>query len=226
MRAIVISSVATLVCFTFASAAGAEPPKDAASAASGSEQSLPEAQLEFPKPNQGHFVALGAYGLATMAFDEKRGTRLPTFGEGFSLRLGEAITDWLDLSLAFAFGNSHGAAKDSLTFGHLGIQSQWYLDPRWFVQLGLGAGMATGKDPDDLKLVRTRYGDVYWTGVGTHLYLSDSKQSGGWVLSPIATLEVGPSRSFTTASLWLGLEVSWWNGLTKDKLKLPVSQAY
>jgi hypothetical protein len=113
-----------------------------------------------------------------------------------------------------------------VTFGRFGVQSQWYVTERMFVQAGFGATNAQGKDPDDHDLVRGRYGDVYLTGIGYNLYLSDNDQSGGWVLTPVLTAEVGPDRTFTTTALWLGIEVSWWTGLTRDKLNLSLSKAY
>jgi hypothetical protein len=46
------------------------------------------------------------------------------------------------------------------------------------------------------------------------------------VLSPLLTIEGGPDPDFTTTALWLGLEVSWWSGLSRDKLNLPLGEAY
>jgi hypothetical protein len=161
-----------------------------------------------------------------MAFDESRGTRKPTLGTGFSLRLGESLTDWLSLSLSLAFGFTGGKPQDSLTFGRFGITSQWYFTERWFVQAGFAAAYVQGPDPEDHKRSRGRYGDVYLTGIGRDFYLSDSGQSGGWVITPLLSADVGPDSKFTTTSLWLGVELSWWNGLTPDKLNLPASKAY
>jgi hypothetical protein len=186
----------------------------------------PGLQLEDPRPRQGHFVAVGLHGISAMAFDRDRGAREPTFGPGVSLRLGESLTDWLSLSLAFGLGSTGGEPQDSLAFGRFGITSQWYFTERWFVQGGFGAANIQGPDPEDHDVSRGRYGDVYLTGIGRDFYISDSAQSGGWVLTPLLTAEVGPDSKFTTASLWLGVEVSWWNGLTRDKLNLPATKAY
>lgn len=189
-------------------------------------EAAPASTLEDPEPSQGHFIALGVHGVGAMAFDDSRGKRTPTFGPGFSLRFGEALTDWLDLSLAFAFATTSGDVDDRMTFGRFGLQSQWYVTDRVFIQAGFGVTNGQGTDPEDHDFVRGRYGDVYLTGVGYNIYLSASDQSGGWVLTPVLTAEVGPDRMFTTAALSLGLEVSWWTGLTRDKLNLPLSKAY
>jgi hypothetical protein len=161
-----------------------------------------------------------------MAFDESRGTRDPTFGTGFSLRLGESLTDWLSVSLAFALGFTNGKPQDSLTLGRFGITSQLYFTEHWFLQAGFGAAYVEGPDPEDHKRSRGRYGDVYLTGIGRDFYLSDSNQSGGWVITPLLTADVGPASEFTSTSLWLGVELSWWSGLTPDKLNLPATKAY
>src|SRR5688572_20537146 len=119
-----ISSIAPAALLTFlalpAYAQGAPPrssPADPALAA-------PRLQLEEPKPNQGHFLALGFHGITAMAFDESRGTREPTFGQGVSLRLGESVTNWLSLSLAVALGSTYGERRDSLSLVRFGITSQ------------------------------------------------------------------------------------------------------
>jgi hypothetical protein len=199
------------------------PPGGGASAADASAATV---ELEAPKPRQGHFIALGLHGLSAMAFDEKRGTRNPTFGQAVSLRLGESLTDWFSLSLAFAIGSTYGERRDSLTLARFGITSQWYLSERWFAQAGFGALNAQGPDPENYAHSRGGYGDFYLTGLGYDFYLSDSTQSGGWVVTPLLTADVSPDTKFTTTSLWLGVELSWWSGLSRDKLKLSTPKAY
>jgi hypothetical protein len=186
----------------------------------------PRVELAEPRPNQGHFIALGLHGISAMAFDENRGTRDPTFGQGFSLRLGESVTDWLNLSLAFAYGSTYGKERNALALGRLGITSQWYLNQRLFVQAGFGATNAQGADPEDHGRNRGRYGDVYLAGLGYDFYLADRQQSGGWTFTPIVTAEVGPDSKFTTTSLWIGVELACWSGLSRDKLDLPTPKAY
>jgi hypothetical protein len=95
-----------------------------------------------------------------------------------------------------------------------------------FVQAGFGAANIQGPDPEDHKLLRGRYSDVYLTGLGYNFFISDKDQSGGWVFTPLLTVEAGPDSKFATTSLWLGVELSWWSGLTRDKLNLPNAKAY
>lgn len=224
MRPLIISLVPLFALFA-ASAARAqstsepETPEPAAA-------DTPRVQLEDPEPSQGHFIAMGVHGMAAMAFDANRTTRKPTVGQGFSLRLGESLTDWLDLGLAFALGSTSGPPENALTLGRFGLTSQLYLDERLFIQAGLGATYTHGNDPEDHARERGRYGDVYLTGIGYNLYISDNNQSGGWVFTPVLTAELSPSSNFTSSALWLGVEISWWSGLTRDKLNLPLDKAY
>jgi hypothetical protein len=81
-------------------------------------------------------------------------------------------------------------------------------------------------DPEDHDASRGRFGDVYLTGLGYNLYLTDNNQSGGWVVTPVLTAEVGPDRMFTSTAQWLGVELSWWSGLTRDKLNVSADKAY
>jgi hypothetical protein len=182
--------------------------------------------LELPTTRQGHFIGVGVFGVGAMAFDANRGTRAPTLGQGFSLRLGESVTSWLDLSLAFAYSSTYGAPQDSLSFGRFGIQSQWYLHPTWFTQFGFGGTSASGADPENFEQSRARYGATFWSGIGFNIPLSNVHKSGGWMLTPLATIELAPEKTLTTTALWIGLEVSWWSGLARDKLQLPDTEAY
>jgi hypothetical protein len=206
--------------------AQAQDPVSAGAEAPAPNAPAPSAELEDPEPSQGHFIAVGFHGISAMAFDENRGTRKPTFGQAVSLRLGESVTDWLSLSLAFALGSTYGKPRDSLSLGRFGIDSQWYFSERWFVRAGLGAIDVRGPDPEDHDLTRGRYGDFYLAGVGCDLYLSDATQSGGWVITPMLSADLGPDSEFTTMSLSLGVELSWWTGLSRDKLRLPTPEAY
>jgi hypothetical protein len=234
MRASTITTVALLALLSprlawAAGAAQSAPPADEAPA--GADAPAPDVpvastELEEPEPSQGHFIALGLYGIGAMAFDESRGTREPTFGQAVSLRFGESVTDWLSLSLAVGVGSTYGERRDTVTLLRFGVTSQWYFTERWFAQAGFGATSAEGPDPEDYDRTRSRYGDFYLTGLGYDFYLSDGTRSGGWVFTPIITADVGPDSKFTTTSLWLGVELSWWSGVSRDKLKLPTTRAY
>lgn len=181
-------------------------------------------KLQKPFARQGEFVALGAhFGMAT-ADDKDYGIRKPSFGPAFTLRLGEAIVDWADIGLEFGFGLQAG--KEKLTSGRIIAHTRLYPMERFFIHTGFGFGFAGGPDPEEPAFKRFRYGDVYVLGIGANLYLRDRNKSGGPMFSPSVTFELGPDREFTTGVAWLGAEFSWWSGLRRHQLDLPIDDAY
>lgn len=182
--------------------------------------------LVYPRPNQGQFLGVGVFSAGALGFDAERPNRSLTPGAGLSLRLGGSVTDWLDLGVSATYGQSFGDENDRLAFGRLSLHSQWYLDPHWFARLDVGAGSVAGQDPHDPDYDRGGYSAVYSLGVGRDLFLSPAAQSGGWVLSPVLGVDLTPAEDLTAVVGWVGLEVSYWTGLDKDKLRLPVERAY
>ncbi len=192
---------------------------------SATEQTPTEHKLYMPRPNQGHFISLGLGFIGTLANDTERGTRGPGYGMGYSLRLGEGVTNWLDLGIGLTYANTGTEAHD-LTLGRLVVEAQWYPSDRAFVRTAFGFGVGGGVDPHDPEFDRFRFGDVYVLGAGAHFYLGDSNESGGWVMSPVATFEIGPDEEFTTMAASLGIEFSYWGGLPRNQLELPIDKAY
>jgi hypothetical protein len=164
-----------------------------------------------------HFVS-------AMADDEGRGTRGPSPGYGFTLRMGESVTDSFDLGIAFTWGEVGG--DGDMIFGRLTVHSQYQLGGQFYALGGFGFAGVGGPDHEDPFYDRGSFGDVYLLGLGRNFYLSDAHTSGGWVLSPVMTVELLPHDGFRTGILWIGLEISSWSGLTRDKLDLPTNQAY
>ena len=182
--------------------------------------------LEKPEPSQGHYIGLGIYGVAAAAFDEDRGLRRPTVGNGLSLRLGQSVTSWLDLGMVADGAYTGGDEADRFGYGSVRVQSQVYPLQRWFLRGGFGPFFAGGTDPEDSDSARGTYGTVYELGVGTNIFLSDADESGGGVLTPVLTNEIGPNPEFVTYAIALGVEISWWSGLSRDQLDLPIDEAY
>ncbi len=180
--------------------------------------------LETPTPRQGQFVGLGLHGSLAAANDRDRGLRGPAPGYGFSLRLGERITKRLDLGLAIAYARISGESPWS--FGRLTVHTQVYLSEKLFMHGGFGFGAAGGVDPEDTDFSRARFGDVFTAGVGHNMYLGDRSKSGGWLLTPVLTMEYGRDEVFPNAALWLGVEVSRWWGIPRSQLALDFDEAY
>ena len=180
--------------------------------------------LPKPAPNQGYYLSAGVSLAMSAAFDPDRPTRGPTLGAAYNFRWGEAVTEWVDLGLEIGLAPVGG--DDPWTYGRLSFDSRWYPSDLGFINASFGIGGGGGVDPYDADYSRGRYGEVYLLGIGTNIFLSDESRSGGWILSPVATFEVGPDENFTTTGLWLGLQVAWWSGLDQDKLELSIEDAY
>ncbi len=158
------------------------------------------------------------------ANDAERGRRGPAVGPGFSLRLGERITERIDVGLALAYASVRG--DHPWSFGRLTVHAQGYLTERWFLHAGFGFAAAGGVDPEDSEFSRGRFGDVYTIGAGTNIHLTDNSKSGGWIVTPRLTAEYGRDDTFPNAAVWLGVEISHWWGVSRDQLDLDFDQAY
>ncbi|MGH1341725.1 MAG: hypothetical protein ACRBN8_09255 [Nannocystales bacterium] len=178
-----------------------------------------------PAPHQGHFVSVGLHYGGLRARDTHRdGWRPLSHGPLLSIRAGEAITSWLDLGVDLGLGL--GVGPDSLRLGRVTAHARWYPFEHWFLHTGLGLGASGGPDPDYDGFDRGRFGELYVVGLGTNRYVTRSTRSGGFALSPVLQAQVGPDPAFTTMALWIGLEFTWWSGLSRNKLRLPPERAY
>ncbi len=178
-----------------------------------------------PDPHQGYFVAVGLHYGGARVRDTQRGGWAPmAHGPHLSLRAGEAVTSWLDLGLDLGLG--YGVGGDRVTLGHLTAQARWYPLPRWFVHTGAGLGASGGPDPDNDGFDRGRFGDLYVLGIGTNRYLGKKTISGGFIMSPVVKFQLGPGKDFMSTALWVGVEFSWWSGLSRNKLELSPDEAY
>ncbi|MCP4447158.1 MAG: hypothetical protein GY811_17690 [Myxococcales bacterium] len=183
-----------------------------------------DALLDKPSPHQGHFIALGLHGALATVNDRDRGRRGPALGQGLSLRIGERITDRLDLGLALAYASVYG--EDPWSFGRITVHAQGYVTKKSFIHAGFGFGAAGGGDPEDPDFSRGRFGDVYTVGAGHNFYISDESKSGGWLVTPVVTAEYGRDDTFPNAGVWLGVEISHWWGIPRNQLGLDFDEAY
>jgi len=202
-----------------------ESPTGAEGSATSDEDAEEDAErLVLPSPGQGHYLAVGLHYVAAKGFDPERPDRPISHGSYYTLLMGEAVTEWMDLGLQFSFGGTAG--DDSMMFGRILVQGQFHYDNRLFIRGGFGGGGVGGPDPDYDGYHRGSYGAVYMGGIGANLFLSDSHTSGGWIMTPILGIEVEPHADFSMVAVSLGVEISVWSGLSRDKLDLPLDEAY
>ena len=91
-----------------------------------------ETILTEPKPRQGYYLGLGAYG-AAVGFNHYREGWLPAFwGGGGALHVGQGLNDKLAIGLDLAA--SSGANTDrTLLFGNVSLELKWSFYKNLFI---------------------------------------------------------------------------------------------
>ena len=183
-------------------------------------------ELEIPKPHQGYFVSVGAYGAASLARQHEGNRSMSLFGPGGDVRFGQAVFDRLDLGL----GLGAHAAFDSeyrAVLGHLSVEMQLRPWAGLFIRLGVGFGLAdVSRTKSGLEKVDGRIGGAYTAALGYGFFPAYNGGSGGLEISPILGLQAGPGSLLSTYELFGGIEISFWTGLSKDQLELPMESAF
>jgi hypothetical protein len=184
------------------------------------------ALLERPAPMQGYYYSLGLHGGTMRARDEGRGIP-PLSGMSLAFHLGQSVTTWMDLGLAVDLGFVLGSERTG-TLGSFGID--WTLRPikTLFFRVSPAIGvnqLSAVKNSDNSANI---FGAALGLTVGYAWFpFYRPKESGGFALSPIVRLS--SVQAFTdSAAYWVlgGLEITWWTGLPKRQLDLPLKDVY
>jgi len=183
-------------------------------------------ELMPPAPRQGYYISLGAYGVVGGSHDRVDGWLGAMAGPGGSLRLGESLLPWLDLGIGFAAAGLYDQQYVSLV-GHVSFEVQLRpIDPLFArVSVGFGFTDFTRREKGIDKPLG-RIGGSYGIAVGWDLFPGDQRGSGGFAITPVVWFEAGPGEEFTTLAGGIGLEISWWTGLPRERLDLPVDEAF
>lgn len=183
-------------------------------------------ELVAPGPHQGYYIALGVYGVGDLNRDDDRGWYDPWPGVGGSLRLGEALTDWIDLGLGVGV-NAAFEERWVATIGHVSLEAQLRPRDELFFRLSVGFGFADfTRRQQGIDKPLGRIGGSYGLAVGWDFFVPRQGGSGGLAVTPVVWFEAGPSDTFTTLGAGIGLEVGWWTGLPREQLDLPVEEAF
>jgi len=184
-------------------------------------------ELSPPKPHQGYYLSLGAYGVAGGHHDRVDGWTDGMIGPGGSLRLGEAITDWFDLGVGFA---AHGVFEEQYwaLVGHVSFEAQLRPVESLFVRASVGFGFTDfTRRVEGIEKPLGRIGGSYGVAIGWDFFPGhDPGESGGLAITPVVWFEAGPSEEFTTLVGGVGIELSWWTGLPREQLDLPLEEAF
>jgi len=190
--------------------------------------------LRKPAPKQGYFLEGGPRsGVLVVGNPELEGLGAFT-GAGGAFRFGEMALPWLGFGgVAHAFfGSNEGF---DMNYGAFSMEAQ--IAP--FEELDLAGRIAVGpflqnvtrKNPE-LALEGEPdqgFGAILTTGLSWDLfpfYDRDGYGSGGWALSLYADGQFLLGSDFKSGGAFLGLELGYFFGLSKNKLKLPLDEAF
>ncbi len=194
-----------------------------------------EIELLKPRARQGYYIGGGPRLISWVVDDDDIGSLGGTFGFGASLRLGQKVNDWLGLGIAFE-GGAAGNADWDLAGGGLKLEIQ--VQPWADVDLAFrgGAGVlglsvsriesldATDDDPEGT------FGSLFTLGASYEIfpwYDAATYESGGAAFSFFVEGQVAPGLGgITTYGAVVGFEFTWWSGLNRNKLDLPVDAAF
>ena len=198
---------------------------------------VPEAaaqELTKPAPRQGYYIGGGIRSSMGGAGGEVVGSFGYMNGLGMAFRFGEMATEHIGLGLVFAGG---GASNKSWQVGGGHLSMELTYKPLDTEDLGLRAGIGFGV----LSAVRVNEEDVREDdpegGIGANFslgasydlfpfYEKGSYDSGGFAFTGFAQFDVLPAAPLWSVTFVIGLEVTYWFGLAKNKLDLPADKAF
>lgn len=183
-------------------------------------------ELVPPGPHQGYYIALGGYGQAIFAHEKDGGWRDPWLGGTGDLRLGQAIFEWLDLGIGLGAGAAYEEGY-RVTVGHVYLEAQLRPTDLFFLRLGIGMGFAdVTRTESGIDEVVGRFGADFTIAAGYDFFPGHKGQSGGFAITPVVGFTAGPGEILGAYGVFVGIEISFWTGLPKDQLDLPMDEAY
>jgi len=221
---LVTSSLAILFS-TFVAASGAA---HAEVTAVESEPSI----LEPPLPRQGYFFDLGVYGLAFAPVEDGDSYGIWP-GQAFAFRAGQMVTRQFGLALAIELGGAsgEGGGRDQTGFmAGLAIEAQYVFLDRLALFGGVGVGFVQldydQLQPDEEETTRGVGGSYFAAGISYAFFPYKNDTSGGLSIGPSLRVRHVPGEDTRATAILLGVDFTWWTGLPKNQLDLPLDEAF
>ncbi len=190
-------------------------------------------ELFEPGPRQGYFLGgglrLGPMGTSADDSESIGGM----MGQSITLRLGEVATDWIGFGLSLTSGSGTNEVWES-RFGGLMIDVQFipFQTKPFSVHVGAGIGGISIKrrkevdrlddDPDGALSALFSLGANY----DLFPFYDQGDGSGGFAVSFFVDAQILPDDEIVTGAVFAGVEVTYWFGFSKEKLKLDQDEAY
>lgn len=191
-------------------------------------------ELTKPAARQGYYIGGGLRQLVGGSGGEVVGSFGFMQGFGMALRFGQMATDHIGLGLVFGGG---GSANGDWRVGGGHLSMELTYKPLDDYDLGLRGGIGFGV----LSATRAEEEDVRDDdpegGIGAQFSLGASYdlfpfydkaefESGGFAFTGFAEFTVLPADPLWSVNFVVGLEVTYWFGLAKNKLELPADRAF
>lgn len=190
--------------------------------------------LQVPAPRQGYYIGGGLRNSSGGGGADNVGALGLMFGFGGTFRFGQMTNDWLGLGLVLGFGGASNKTW-ALGGGNLSLEAQVKpladYDLALRGSIGLGAfGLTRAKPEEEREDDPTGgLGAQYTLGASYDLfpfYEKGKYNSGGFAFTGFAELSFLPTSEIWALNFVVGLEVTYWFGLSKNKLELPPEEAF
>lgn len=193
-------------------------------------------ELRLPAPRQGYYLGGGLRSGVASARAEAESVggfgTLTHFGGFF--RFGQKALPWLGVGLALGGGSE---SNDDWSVAYSGLLLELQAEPFDGLDLafrgsvGVGGGSVSRSDltqetDDDPGFM---FGPMYQVGLSYDwfpFYNDKANGSGGTALTFFVEGRFFPGGDVTTGGGFVGIEVTWWTGLDRRKLELPVDEAF
>jgi hypothetical protein len=191
-------------------------------------------ELVAPGPRQGYFVSGGLRAGLLGLRDADLGSLGLGASQGGVLRFGQMANDWIGFGLRVG-GGAVRTAEWSFGYGGLSLDAQLVPSAALDLSLALSVGVAGGGvarlDPDAATDDDPTggAGTLYTLGAAWEFFpLHDEGrlESGGLGLAAFVEGQLLDAGGLVAGGVFVGLDVSWWFGLARNRLDLPADAAY
>lgn len=194
---------------------------DAFAQDSGDSRSL----LEMPRARQGYWIGLGAFGIASNLIEEGHDRGIYS-GYGFSLSIGQLITERLGLGLRYEDGGymlgKLAKSNDKGGTGGLLLEGTATLWRNLSLHGGFGIGYVFVSDKTALDTSKRGGGGSYiGLGASYDFFPWRKRLTGGWAITPTLDFRIMPDGNIHAFTLFAGIQVVRWSGLPDNMLILP-----
>jgi hypothetical protein len=181
--------------------------------------------LEPPRARQGYWIGFGFYGIAANYIEEGHDRGIYS-GYGYTFRIGQLITERLGLGLLYeSAGSLLGTMKKGNDKGGLGgliLEGDATVWRNLSVHGGFGIGYVYTRDNTALDTsLRGGAGSYMTLGLMYDFFPWRKRLTGGWAITPTVDFRVMPDGNIHAFTLFAGIQIVRWSGLSDNMLILP-----